>query len=169
MWNDIDIPLAYLITFRSYGTWLHGDVRGSIDRKNNLYGTPKLEHNPTRKNYVRTLLKRPPVLLDAARRRSVERAVRETCDKRGWILIALNVRTNHVHIVVSIGARKPEAALNAFKANATRQMREDGCWGSDETPWAVKGSRRYLWTEESVARAVEYVLYGQGGELPDFD
>ena len=114
MWNDIDIPLAYLITFRSYGTWLHGDVRGSIDRKNNLYGTPKLEHNPTRKNYVRTILKRPPVLLDAARRRSVERAVRETCDKRGWILIALNVRTNQVHIVVSIGARKPEAALNAF-------------------------------------------------------
>src|SRR6185369_556860 len=30
MWNDTDIPLAYLITFRSYGTWLHGDDRGSI-------------------------------------------------------------------------------------------------------------------------------------------
>jgi len=26
------IPLAYLITFRSYGTWLHGDERGSVDR-----------------------------------------------------------------------------------------------------------------------------------------
>jgi hypothetical protein len=32
MWNDTDIPLAYLITFRCYGTWLHGDKRGSIDR-----------------------------------------------------------------------------------------------------------------------------------------
>jgi REP element-mobilizing transposase RayT len=169
MWNDTDIPLAYFITFRSYGTWLHGDVRGSTNRSHNVYGTPKLQHDPTRKNYVKAILKRPPVLLDAARRRSVERAVRETCEKRGWTLIAINVRTNHVHCVVSIGAGKPEAALNAFKANATRQMREDGCWVATETPWAEKGSRRYLWTGESVARAVEYVLHGQGDELPDFN
>jgi hypothetical protein len=27
-----DIPLAYLISFRAYGTWLHGDRRGSVDR-----------------------------------------------------------------------------------------------------------------------------------------
>ena len=37
MWNDTDIPLAYLITFRSYGTWLHGDKRGSVDRFHNHY------------------------------------------------------------------------------------------------------------------------------------
>lgn len=38
----------------------------------------------------------------------------------------MNVRTNHAHAVVSIGVVKPERALSAFKANATRQMREDG-------------------------------------------
>ncbi len=32
MWNDTDIPLAYLITFRCYGTWLHEDERGATDR-----------------------------------------------------------------------------------------------------------------------------------------
>jgi hypothetical protein len=32
MWNDTDLPLGYLITFRCYGSWLHGDKRGSIDR-----------------------------------------------------------------------------------------------------------------------------------------
>jgi len=26
-----------------------------------------------------------------------------------------------------------------------------------------------LWNERSVARAIDYVLYGQGDELPDFD
>jgi hypothetical protein len=36
------IPLAYLITFRSYGTWLHGDPRGSVDRFHNVYGKPRL-------------------------------------------------------------------------------------------------------------------------------
>jgi len=36
VWNDTDIPLAFLITFRTYGSWLHGDMRGSIDRYNNV-------------------------------------------------------------------------------------------------------------------------------------
>jgi len=40
MWNDTEIPLAVFFTFRTYGTWLHGDERGSIDRNNNLYGVP---------------------------------------------------------------------------------------------------------------------------------
>jgi hypothetical protein len=39
-------PLAYFIMFRSYGTWLHGDSRGSVDRLHNTYGTPRLPPNP---------------------------------------------------------------------------------------------------------------------------
>ena len=80
----------------------------------------------------------------------------------------MNVRTNHVHTVVSIGTRKPEIALNAFKANATRKMRESICWINKLSPWADKGSNRYLWNEQSVGRAIEYVLFAQGDELPDF-
>ncbi|MGH9840991.1 MAG: hypothetical protein ACREEM_19730 [Blastocatellia bacterium] len=40
--SDSRIPLAYLITFRCYGTWLHGDERGSVDRDHNIYRTPFL-------------------------------------------------------------------------------------------------------------------------------
>jgi len=88
---------------------------------------------------------------------------------RHWLLHAINARTNHVHVVVSIGATKPERALNAFKANATRQMRADGNWRKAHSPWADKGSQRYLWNERSVVLAVDYVVNGQGGDLPDFD
>lgn len=35
--------------------------------------------------------------------------------------------------------------------------------------WADKGSKRNLWNEESVAKAIDYVLNIQGGDLPDFD
>ena len=80
----------------------------------------------------------------------------------------MNVRTNHAHAVVSIGAVKPERALNAFKANATRQMREDGNWQQTHSPWADKGSKRHLRIERSVALAIDYVLNGQGGDLSDF-
>ena len=169
MWNDTDTPLAYLITFRSYGSWLHGDARGCIDRFHNRYKSPYLEPNQRWHHHNARALESQPLILDASQRQSVDRAVRETCAFRKWHLHALNVRTNHIHTVVSIGSVSPERALSAFKANATRQMRQDGCWRQDQSPWAEKGSKRYLWNERSVAQAIEYVLNGQGDELPDFD
>ena len=169
MWNDTEIALAYLITFRCYGTWLHGDIRGSVDRNHNVFGAPRIEHEPARNDYVRTIIKHEPVRLDSKRRQAVERAVRETCEKRTWHLHAINVRTNHAHVVVAIGTKKSEIAMNAFKANATRQMREESCWPYDHSPWAEKGSKRRLWNETSVANAIDYVLNGQGDDLPNFD
>jgi REP element-mobilizing transposase RayT len=80
----------------------------------------------------------------------------------------MNIRKNHVHTVVSAN-KKPGLILNAFKANATRQLRQDGIWSYEFSPWADKGSKRKLWNEQSVARAIDYVLYGQGNDLPDFD
>jgi REP element-mobilizing transposase RayT len=168
-WNDTDIPLAYLITFRCFGTWLHGDQRGSIDRFHNRYKSRYIEPNEAWQRYNSQVLEGEPVMLDALQRQSVDSAIRETCQFRKWHLYALNVRTNHIHIVVSIGSIRPERALSAFKANATRQMRHNGCWLQDSTPWAEKGSKRYLWNERSVAQAIEYVLFGQGDKLPDFD
>jgi len=168
-WNDADVPIAYLISFRAYGTWLHGDDRGSIDRHNNAYGSPKYDRAAHWNEISRARLKRGPVKLDAKRRRSIERAIIETCEKRGWKLLALSVRTNHVHVVVAIGPKSPSIALNALKANATRVMREDECWKSTGSPWADKGSERWLWTEKHVYDAVNYVLNGQGDDLPKFE
>lgn len=159
------IPVAYFITFRCYGTWLHGDLRGSVDRSHNRYGTPKIPPNRRWRQYNESTLKRPPVKLTAARRALVEAAVRETCKIRKWKLWTINVRTNHVHTVVSANCN-PEIVLNAFKANATRKMREAGCWQSGKTPWVKKGSKIWLWTEEDLIWAIVYVEYDQGEPLP---
>ena len=169
MWNDTDIPLGYLITFRCYGTWVHGDERGSVDREHRRYKTPYAPANQKRRRHNQAILKSEPVLLNAAQRTCVERAIHENCSYRNWELLACSVRTNHVHTVVSIGSKKPEVALNAFKANATRQLREDGHWQKTHSPWVDRGSKRYLWNERSLVLAIEYVLYGQGDELPEFD
>ena len=169
MWNDTDIPLAYLLTFRCYGTWLHGDERGSIDRFNNRYQTPYIAPNARWKKHNEQKLNHAPVVLEAIQRQVVETAIRESCVLRNWQLMVVNVRTNHAHTVVVIGELPPGRALNAFKTNATRQMRESGCWLEAHSPWADKGSKRHLWTEESVQRAIDYVINGQGGPLPDFD
>jgi REP element-mobilizing transposase RayT len=169
MWNDTDTPLAYLITFRCYGTWLHGDERGSVDRSHNRFGSPYMATDEKRRLRGAQSLKSESVLLDASRREAVEAAIRETCALRGWRLRAINVRTNHLHTVVSIGLTPPGRALNAFKANATRRLRQGGWWNQPHSPWVDKGSRRYLWNERSVELAMEYVINGQGDELPEFD
>jgi len=148
---------------------LHGDERGSIDRFHNRFKSPYIDPNRRWRQHNEQVLAGAPVTLDASQRQSVDAAIRETCAIREWHLHAVNARTNHVHAVVSIGLIKPERALTAFKANATRQMRHNNHWRHDYSPWAEKGSKRHLWNERSVARAIDYVLYGQGDELPDFD
>jgi len=169
MWNDTDLPLGYLITFRCYGTWLHGDERGSIDRFHNRYKTPYLPRSDRRRELNTAKLKSDPDTLTAEQRQSVDNAIREVCAHRNWFLHALNVRTNHVHIVVSIGGETPGRALNAFKAYGTRRMRLDGNWQESHSPWADKGSMRHLWNERSLALAIDYVINGQGGDLPNLD
>jgi REP element-mobilizing transposase RayT len=168
-WNDTGFPLAYLITFRCYGTWLHGDERGSVDEFNNKFDTPFLPQNEKWHEFNKELLKYEPVALNSGMRKSVELAIRETCDIRGWSIYAINVRTNHAHTVVSVGTVSSKKVLSALKANATRKMREDGLWQLEHSPWAEKGSRRFLWNEKSVEIAVDYVINGQGKPLPDFN
>jgi REP element-mobilizing transposase RayT len=165
MWNNTDTPLAYFISFRSHGTWLHGDKRGSIDRFHNCYGDPYLPGNYRWKHHNRNQLKKIPFILRAGARASVGKAIRETCSIRKWDLHAINVRTNHVHTVVTAN-REPGLVLNAFKANATRQLRQDQLWLHPFSPWADKGSKVRLWNEQSVANAINYVLNGQGDDLP---
>ncbi len=61
--------------------------------------------------------------------------------------------------------RDPEIVLNAFKANATRKMKESGCWQSGKTPWVKNGSKRRLWNEQDLMEAILYVEYEQGEPL----
>jgi len=162
--DDNEFPLAYLITFRSYGTWLHGDARRSTDRKNNIYGTPKIAINPSLEASDARKRRHEPMALGARERQIVEQAIRDVCDYRGFGLKAVNVRTNHAHAVVS-AMLKPEPILNAFKSYATRALRQAGLVSPQVKPWARHGSTIYLWKEQDVAKAIEYVILGQGDEL----
>ena len=168
-WNDNEIPLGYLITFRTYGTWLPGDERGSIDRYNNVYCGPLVPPNPILEQQARSKLKSEPLILNAIKRQAIRDAIVEVCENRDWLLRAINVRTNHAHTVVSIGLVKPRRALNAFKAYGTRKLRERGLWEYEHSPWAERGSKRWLWTETSIFNACDYALNGQGHDLRDFD
>jgi len=44
-----DRPLAYFLTFTTYGAWLHGQSPGSVDDEHNQIATPFIEPNPNRR------------------------------------------------------------------------------------------------------------------------
>ena len=155
-------PLAFLITFRTYGTWLHGDERGAIDRRRyRRYGTPAMPANKKLLDEERAALKHSPVVLNRPQRTATKSAIEEVCTHRGYFLHAINVRTNHIHSVITASC-KPEHVLEAFKAYATRKLREANLIKRDIKPWARHGSTVYLWTDEQINRAIAYVLEGQG-------
>jgi REP element-mobilizing transposase RayT len=166
--QDNSAPLAYLITIRCYGTWLHGDVRGSMNRLGrNGYGAKKIEPIRGLENSDRSQMRATRFRLDARKRDAVERAVREVSKRRGYNLLAVHARTEHVHILVS-SSSKPEPIMTAFKAYSTRRLRIDGLIGREDKVWSRHGSTKYIWTEPSVRNAIEYVLHEQGDELPNF-
>ncbi len=167
-WDDREFPLAYLITFRTYGTWLHGDDRLSVDmRGQNAYGSSYVERNKQLSDLMKENMREEPFLLNADHRKHVDLAVREVCAYKNFALKAIHVRTNHAHTVVSASS-KPEPIATAFKAYATRRLRKEGLVAAEAKVWARGESTRYLWKQEFVERAMDYVINGQGGELPDW-
>ena len=159
-------PLAYFITFPTYGTWLHGDARGSVDRAHNVPGTPLLDPDQRRQQRDAARLKHPPVILDVKRRRVVHRTIVEVCAHRNWTLHAVHVRTNHVHVVIS-AEETPEQVMNALKSWATRRLVEAGMLPAGTKAWVRHGSTRYLWKADQVTSACQYVCEGQGEDLDE--
>jgi REP element-mobilizing transposase RayT len=153
-------PLAYFITFSTHGTWLHGDERGSVDDQHNAYGEPFAPANALRHGRNREQLKTPEYRLTPEARTVVDAAIRETCAHRGWDLRALNVRSNHVHLVVR-GGVDPIKVMNDCKAWATRRLREAGMADANQRVWTRRGSMRKLFTGDAVSNAIHYTLHEQ--------
>ena len=130
--------------------------------------TAYLPPNPRWKRYKQKLLKSKPLVLNPMQRCAVEDAIRETCRIRKWSLLAINVRTNQVHTVV-VAHKHPDLVLNAFKANGTRELREKGLWPNQFSPWAFKGSKRRLWNEKSVERAINMCCTAKAMSFQIFD
>ena len=154
-------PLAYLITWTCYGTWLHGDQRGSVDSTHNIAGSPLLSQNVQHQVAARGRMLGQSTFLRDAARKLVDGTIVKHCQWRRWTLHALNVRTNHVHVVVSAAGTKPEKVMSQLKAWCTRRLRDSGTVTPDQPLWTRHGSTRYLWDETSVAGAIRYVTQMQ--------
>ncbi|MFZ4850786.1 MAG: transposase [Caldilinea sp.] len=162
------VPLAYFISFHTYGTWLPGNADGSVDSVHNLYGMPLLLSDPDREQQAGVRMDQPAYTLAAPHRALVLQAVQEVCAYRSWTLLAAHVRTNHVHTVVMAGAA-PERVMNDFKAHASRKLNDGGFDTPECKRWTRHGSTRYLWHPTYVEAAIRSVVQQQGTPMAVYE
>ncbi|MCC6574001.1 MAG: transposase [Planctomycetes bacterium] len=160
-------PLCgYMLTWTTYGAWLHGDERGSYNRKAKSIADHEVAPNPRLQKLRSDQLKNAPVLLDGPMRKVVRLAIEDACAFRDCKLLALNVRTNHVHVVLPL-QMPAKRLLHDLKARATRALRDAGLVVRTDAVWTSGGSTSLLYGNKSLADAIEYVVKGQGAPLPE--
>jgi hypothetical protein len=81
-------PLAYFLTWPTYGTWLPGDERGWVLRGEG-YQVP----DPIQKFEAQARMTEDACVLDEEQRRLVEKTIIDHCRIRGWQLHAVNCRS----------------------------------------------------------------------------
>src|SRR5262249_26804305 len=148
-------PLAWYLTWTTYGTWLHGDARGSNSRSG--YVPP----NPTIEAQERRLLTGEPVILSDTHRTVVKDAIVKECETQKWPVHAINVRTNHVRIVLSANrdGKFSRAHLKAIASAAHSDHEHLPIAGSDGRRkwWTEKGNIVEVETENDLDAVVVYV------------
>jgi REP element-mobilizing transposase RayT len=148
-------PLAYRITWRTYGSWLPGSNDGWVKHK--TLGIREVSE-PLEK-HARTLMTQDAVELNAGQRAIVEQTIRDHCRIRGWTLHAANARSNHVHVVVSADIH-PNQVMSQFKAWCSRHLIK-----ATELPpakwWAIHGSTKWINDPTYLEDAIRYVVEGQ--------
>lgn len=159
--------MRYFLTFACYGSHLHGEESGSIDRHHNLVGARSLGADPQRVAAERLSMRQAPYEMDSDSRTVVLEAIREVCGRRDWNLFAAHVRSNHVHVVVEAEAA-PERVMNDLKAYSSRALNQYEGDERGRRRWARHGSTRWLWKDRDVREAMRYVVEEQGEPMAVF-
>ena len=153
----INIPsmaIAIFSTWTTYGTWIPGDERG-------WFMNGRFRKADDLRMFESALIMTDiAARFDAAQRRIVESTITDHCAVRGWILHAVNCRTNHVHVAVTAPATKIDVPRVQFKAWCSR-------WLNDHAPktrknwWTERGWDEYVDDVESLETVIAYVRDGQ--------
>ena len=158
------MPLAYFITFTTYGTWLPGSAKGSVDDEHNGYGMAFVEADAERERQAREAMTQAAYGMSAAEREIACNAMVELAKEKGWDLLALHVRSNHAHVVLS-AERDPKRLRSELKGRASRDLTSAGFGDAERRRWTRDGSARHLFREEDVEAAIRYTLDEQGERM----
>ncbi|MFG0258912.1 MAG: transposase [Phycisphaerales bacterium JB041] len=133
-----------------------------MDRAHNGFGSPLVRPDVWRETGQRERMGEvSKVVLAPEHQSMVHAAIAGVCEHRGWKLLALAVRSNHVHLVVNAPRQSPESVMQLCKSWVTRRLREVGVCGTQDPVWTRHGSTRYIWNESGLSEALDYVVNQQ--------
>ena len=163
----MDSPLAYFLTWATYGTWLPGDKRGWVDYRHGWQMPDPIKHLE-----AAVRMTADACILDELQRYAVHEQVVETCSHKGWILHAVNCRTNHLHIVVTapVSPKIARAQLKAWCTRKLKSLQRSPAFGvsiRDEW-WAERGCQRYINDQAGLEAVIRYVLEWQDRPVEDY-
>jgi REP element-mobilizing transposase RayT len=148
--------LAYFLTWTTYGTWLPGDSRGWVNQ-HRTHGEVVDPPTPRLADYARRLLKEPPIKFDTEMRAVADKAIREACAEFNWTIRALEVRSTHVHVVVTAHDSASGKVMGVLKARTTKAMKSLSPEVNREHWWTKDGSKHLLYNQEALLAAIRYV------------
>ena len=151
-----DWPLAFHMTFGTYGTRLHGDERSTVARPLNHFGQPFVEPDEIRQQFVFDSMIGNPLYLSAVQRIEIERIAPEICQRGGWDFHIAAAQPDHVHCLLSCRS-EPKVARKLLKRWLSDHLTAN--WALNHSPrwWADGGSGKYVWDEDYFRRAFEYI------------
>ena len=149
-------PFAYHITFGTYGTRLHGDSRGTVDRSANKFGEPIIGQNEEWNSEELSLLRFPRRILTVEQRIEIERVIPTICERGGWEYIVSAALPDHVHNLISanVDGKDVRKWLKRWISESL-----SGIWPlePDEVWWAECGSVKWVWERDYFDRVETYV------------
>ncbi len=144
-------PIAFFLTWTTYGSWLPGDARGWSDK----HGAVRAP-SPRLASLAASQLSGKVFTLTPRQQQLVVDTVRRHCSLRHWTLHAIACRPQHVHVVVAACGQDPVAISRELKGWTARAL--GGGVPSQSRVWTRGCSRRWVYDERGLDAVVTYVL-----------
>ncbi len=172
--------VGFHFIFTAYGFWLPNDPRGSwsscirqldllqhgqATKIETTQSVAHTQHDRHARQQAKQAMKYPPVRFTGEQARAIGRGIATAANEYEYIIHALCILPDHVHLVMAWHPRKIDLIASHMKAKATRAMRDEGIHpmtaytedGRTPSPWARKYWCPFIKDAVHMRMAIRYV------------
>lgn len=140
--------IGYMLTWRTYGTWLQGDERGYVkDGK-------LLNQNETLEQINKINLKKQPIKFNSKQKEIVKDSIIQKAKRLNQKVFALTVLSNHIHLLVEKKQESIETTAALYKTAARTALNKNGLEGKI---WSKGYDKRYCFSYQELNNRIEYI------------
>ena len=151
-----ELPLAYHITFGTYGTRLHGDPKGTVDRAHNRPGDPILGQHDAWMCEEQSRMRFSAMFLTDEQRRFIEHVFTSLCVECQWQYRIVAASPDHVHALLTTRV-EAKAVRKLLKRRLSQTLSERWPLAAGQVWWASGGSIKWIWNESYLSNVHHYI------------